>query len=56
MKFFFTLLVRLLSFVDSKDLLFVEKTSEKVKVCKQRRNNKILKIKGYVKNSHHLNL
>ena len=38
MKFFFTLLVRLFSFVDSKNLLFVEKTSGKAKVCKQRKN------------------
>ena len=55
MKFFFTVLVRLFSFVGSRDLLFVDETSEKVKVCKLRRKNKILKIKEDFKNSLHLN-
>ena len=56
MKFFLEILVvRLLSFVNSKDLLlFVEKTSWKVKVCKQIRNNKILKIKEIFKYSVNL--
>jgi hypothetical protein len=59
MKFLLTLLLAklllLLSFVYPKDLLFVENASEKVKVCKQIRNNKTLKIKENFKNSDRLN-